>query len=155
MHTGTEFSSCPGWFQPAEINTGYGHCEQPSVCFSRESSRPPPNFPKLLKQKKETSKPPTNEEVKQWKALLRHLTGNWCIFSKYWMCNSFEGGHAIHCRIFYFVFPLWNRNWFGFCGGFFVSLTLTSKFLSATKCPLMFPIVITSLTWSVPESAMF
>lgn len=81
IHTGTEFRSHSG-YQLAEISTGYGHWEQPSVCSCRESSSPPPNFPKLSKQKKETSQPPTKEEVKQWKALLRHLTGIWSIFSE-------------------------------------------------------------------------
>lgn len=81
IHAGTEFSSHPG-YQPAEISKGYGHCVQTSVCSCRESSSVPPNFSKLLEQKRETSQPPTNEKVKQWKALLKHLTGNWSIFSK-------------------------------------------------------------------------
>lgn len=43
----------------------YGHRIQPSVCSCRKNPNPTPNFPNLLKQKKETLQTPANEKVRQ------------------------------------------------------------------------------------------
>lgn len=79
--------------------------------------------------------------------------------TQYWKCNSFEGGHVTHLWDFIslIVFPLHNKS----CHksdldfAFLLSLTLTSKFPSATKHSPILAIVVNTFMLSASEWVMF